>query len=186
MDKAQELQSLKTLYEQFQQLHKEYAEMWLNNVFLHWDWWVSLTISLGIWIFWAFYRKKESTHRLLYAGFFAMLISVTLDYIGASFGLWYYTGTLIPSFPAWFPFNFCLKPVTIMLLIQTKPHIVSWKKGILYGLLTAFVGEPIFVWTGYYVMTGWKYIYSAPIYALIFIFCDWLTKRDTFERVSEK
>ncbi|WP_052522566.1 MULTISPECIES: CBO0543 family protein [Caldibacillus] len=104
-------------------------------------------------------------------------------YIGSALGLWYYTGKLTPSIPAWFPYNLCLLPVSVMFLIQAKPHIASWKKGVFYGLLTAFVGEPFFVWTGYYVMTGWEYIYSVPIYAIIFIFCDWLTKRDSFERV---
>ncbi len=33
-------------------------------------------------------------------------------------------------------------------------------------------------------MTGWQYFYSVPIYWLIYIFCDWLTKRDTYEALS--
>ncbi|MFD1607384.1 CBO0543 family protein [Oceanobacillus luteolus] len=182
-DKIEEMEKLEILINQFQDLHEEYTGVWLDEVFLHWDWWISLIISVGTWIFWIFYRKKESTHRLLHAGIFAMLISIILCYIGSAFGLWYYTGKLTPTYPAWFPYNLSLLPVTIMFLIQTKPHIASWKKGIFYGLLTAFVGEPIFVWAGFYVMTGWEYIYSVPIYAIIFIVCDWLTKRDTFEKV---
>jgi hypothetical protein len=54
------------------------------------------------------------------------------------------------------------------------------EKGIIIGALTAFIGEPIFVWAGYYVLTGWEYIYSLPIYAFIYILADWLTKRETF------
>lgn len=183
VEKVEERGKLENLINQFQHLHAEYTKIWLDDVFLHLDWWISLIISVGTWIFWFFYRKKESTHRLLYAGAFAMLISVILCYIGSALGLWYYTGKLTPSIPAWFPYNLCLLPVSVMFLIQAKPHIASWKKGVFYGLLTAFVGEPFFVWTGYYVMTGWEYIYSVPIYAIIFIFCDWLTKRDSFEGV---
>lgn len=184
MDKVKQMEALEGLINEFQHLHREYFEIWLHHVFLHWDWWISLIVSLGAWLFWILYRKKESTHRLMYAGVVAMLISISMCYVGSAFGLWYYTGKLTPTFPGWFPYNLCLLPVTIMFLIQTKPHIASWKKGIFYGLLTAFVGEPIFVWAGYYIMTGWEYVYSAPIYALIFIFCDWLTKRNHFEKTS--
>jgi hypothetical protein len=181
MDKEQKMEKVEELFNQFHHLHEEYGQLWMDETFLHWDWWLSVLLSVGAWSFWIFYRKKESTHRLLYAGLFAITISLCLDYIGVSLGLWYYSGKLTPSFPAWLPFNFCMLPVTIMYLIQTKPRIAPWKKGLFFGLLTSFVGEPIFVWAGFYVLTGWEYIYSVPIYALIFLICDWLTKRDSFE-----
>jgi hypothetical protein len=180
MDKQEKIEVVGDLFYQFHQLHEEYGQLWLEETFLHWDWWISVLLSFGAWGFWIFYRKRESTHRLLYAGIFVILISLCLDYIGTAMGLWYYSGKLTPSFPAWLPFNFCMLPVSIMYLIQTKPHIKPWKKGLLFGALTAFIGEPIFVWAGYYVLTGWEYIYSLPIYALIYIFADWLTKRDSF------
>ncbi|TFJ92419.1 CBO0543 family protein [Lentibacillus salicampi] len=158
----------------------------MDYIFLHWDWWIAVLLSVVPWVFWIFYRKKESTHRLLYAGLFSVIIALSMDYIGTALGLWHYNKMVIPSFPAWSPYHFCLIPVTTMYLIQTKPHIAAWKKGIFYGLLTAFVGEPIFVWVGFYVMTGWTYVYSIPIYAVIYIFCDWLTKRKAFERLTKQ
>lgn len=183
MDKGQKIASVGKLFEKFQHLHMEYGQLWMDETFLHWDWWLSVLFSVGSWGFWIFYRKKESTHRLLYAGIFIIALSLCLDYIGTALGLWYYNGKLTPSFPAWLPYNLCMLPVSIMFLIQTKPHIAGWKKGIFYGLVTAFIGEPIFVWLGFYVMTGWHYIYSILPYALIYIFAEWLTKRDTFQNV---
>ncbi|MBT2216242.1 hypothetical protein KK120_10445 [Virgibacillus dakarensis] len=138
-------------FDQFHKLHQEFGRFWFEEILFHWEWSVSLLLSIGAWIFWVFYRKKDSTHRLLYAGILAVSISVCLDYIGTALGLWYYVGKLIPTFPAWMPFHFCLLPVAIMFLIQTKPHIAPWKKGILFGLLTSFIGEPIFEWAGIYV-----------------------------------
>ncbi|UOR13511.1 CBO0543 family protein [Halobacillus amylolyticus] len=185
MGKIESVENGVETYEQFHQLHEQYAQIWLDETFLHWDWWVAIILSVSTWSFWfLFYRKKESTDRLLYAGIAATLISLCFDYIGTSLGLWYYSGKLTPSFPAWFPFNFCLLPVTIMFLIQTKPHIAPWKKGIFYGLATSFIGEPLFVWAGYYVMTGWEYIYSVPIYTLVYLFCHWLTRRESFESLD--
>ncbi|WP_077211979.1 CBO0543 family protein [Bacillus dakarensis] len=180
MDKEQKMENVEQLFHNFRELHTNYGELWLEYTFFHWDWWLSVLLSIGAWGFWIFYRKKESTHRLLYAGITVILISVCLDYIGVAMGLWYYTGKMTPTFPAWLPFNFCMLPVAIMFLIQTKPHIAPWKKGLFFGTLTSFAGEPIFVWAGYYVLTGWHYICSLPIYALIYIFADWLTKREAF------
>lgn len=180
MDKQEKMDKVGQIFEDFHHLHEEYGRLWLDETFLHWDWWLSVLLSVGAWGFWIFYRKKESTNRLLYAGVFVILISLCLDYIGVALGLWYYSGKMTPSFPAWLPFNFCMLPVTIMFLIQTKPHIAAWKKGIFFGALTAYVGEPLFVLGGFYVLTGWRYTYSLPIYALIYLFADWLTKRETF------
>ncbi|WP_449620357.1 CBO0543 family protein [Robertmurraya sp. Marseille-Q9965] len=180
MNKEEKIEKLSYLFSDFHQLHRNYYQLWLDETFLHWDWWGSVTLAILPWLFWIFYRKKKSTHRLLYAGVSVMLISLCLDYLGVALGLWYYSGKESPTFPAWLPFNFCMLPVAIMFLIQTKPHIASWKKAIFFGVLTAYIGEPIFVWAGYYVLTGWKYICSLPIYALIYLFADWLTKRESF------
>jgi hypothetical protein len=180
MDKTEKIDQVEVLFERFHQLHGEYGRLWLDETFLHWDWWGSAFLAVAPWIFWLFYRKKESTHRLLYAGVFVMLISLCLDYTGAALGLWYYSGKESPSFPAWLPFNFSMLPVCIMFLIQTKPHIAPWKKALFFGALTAYVGEPLFVWAGYYVLDEWRFTYSLPIYAMIFYFADWLTKRESF------
>jgi hypothetical protein len=183
MDKTEKVNQVGNLFDHFHELHTKYGRLWLEDTFLHWDWWLAFLFSLVAWGFWIFYHKKESTHRLLYAGVFVILISLILDYIGVAMGLWFYSGKLTPSFPAWMPFNFCMLPVTIMFLIQTKPHIAPWKKGIFFGALTSYVGEPIFVWLGFYVLTGWKYSFSVPIYAVIYLFADWLTKRKAFSEV---
>ncbi|GAA0615450.1 hypothetical protein GCM10009001_35940 [Virgibacillus siamensis] len=184
MDKEQQQEVMERFFDRFDQLHDELSQFWLDHIFLHWDWWIAAILTILPWICWIFYHKKDSTHRLLYAGLFSIIIGMTFDYIGTSLGLWHYTGKVFPSFPSWSPFHYSLLPVTIMFLIQVKPHIAIWKKGIIYGLLAAFIGEPIFVWAGYYVMTGWISIFSIPIYAIIYMFCDWLTKRESFERLS--
>ncbi|WP_100010165.1 CBO0543 family protein [Lentibacillus sediminis] len=184
MDKAQQMEVSEEFFDRFDQLHDEYTQFWLDHIFLHWEWWISVILTIGPWVFWFFYRKKESTHRLLYAGFFSIILALSMDYLGTSLGLWHYTGKTFPSFPAWSPYHMSLVPVTIMFLIQAKPHIAPWKKGVFYGLLTAFVGEPIFVWAGFYVMTEWTYIYSVPIYALIFVICDRLANSKSFEHLS--
>ncbi|MDQ0230086.1 CBO0543 family protein [Metabacillus malikii] len=183
MDKAEKVEKVGKLFDEFHELHEVYAQIWLDETFLHWDWWLSVFLAVGPWVFWFFYRKMESTHRLLYAGLFVMLLSLCLDYTGAALGLWHYSGKETPSFPAWLPFNFCMMPVCIMFLIQTKPHIAAWKKGLFFGALTSYVGEPLFVLAGYYILTGWKYTYSLPIYALIYLFADWLTKRESFSEL---
>ncbi|WP_010531356.1 CBO0543 family protein [Lentibacillus jeotgali] len=186
MFKSQQTDTIDSYFDRFQQLHDEFTPYWMDHIFLHGGWWIAVLLTIAPWIFWLFYRKKDSTHRLLYAGLFSIIIGVSLDYIGIALDLWHYGSKVTPTFPAWSLYHFALLPVTIMFLIQTKPHIAAWKKGIFYGLLTGFIGEPIFVWAGYYVMTGWEYVYSIPIYTVIYIVCDWLTKREAFEWLSKQ
>ncbi|MEW9673622.1 hypothetical protein [Ammoniphilus sp. 3BR4] len=44
-----------------------------------WKWWVGLALLVVPWILWAIFRKKESSVRLLLAGFVIMVISTILD-----------------------------------------------------------------------------------------------------------
>ncbi|ASK61918.1 hypothetical protein CFK37_06970 [Virgibacillus phasianinus] len=181
--KEEKIDQVGGLYEKFHQLHEEFGNLWQDETLLHWDWWIALLVSAGAWVLWIRYRKRDSTHRLLYAGLFSIIVSVCMDYIGVALGLWYYTGKPLPTFPAWAPFHFCMLPVAIMFFIQIKPHISPWIKGLLFGLITSFLAEPILVWTGYYVLTGWQYIYSVPIYVIIYVICDYLANRVTFEKI---
>ncbi|WP_343270632.1 CBO0543 family protein [Lentibacillus songyuanensis] len=184
MQNSKQIKGADVFYDEFHQLHKGFGSYWQEGMFLHWEWWISALLAVGAWVFWIFYRKKDSTSRLLYAGLISISIGICFDYVGEALGLWHYAVKILPTFPAFVPFHFCLLPVVIMFLIQTKPHIAPWKKGVVFSLLTSYVGEPIFVWAGIYVMTGWHYIYSLPLYFLLFLFCDAMAKRTSFQPVS--
>ena len=171
-------------YAEIARVNIEFFPIWKEHVFLKPFWWISLALTVFPWAFWLYFRKKESTNRLLFAGFFVMLISSYLDFLGISYGLWDYHAKLAPHFPTFIPWDLSLMPITIMIFIQVKPKVSPFLKGLLFSGITAFVIEPVLVWLDYYHIINWKYLYSFPIYFVIYLVAHRLSKRKNFDNVD--
>ena|SRR5579875_1835654 len=184
MDKQQRIEQVGKIYDQLTQLQKEFFQFWYDNTFLHYNWWISLGLTVGPWLIWYLFRKKESTDRLLYGGFFVIIITCWFDFLGTSAGFWYYTGALVPTMPAYVPFDMCLFPVLVMLMIQWRPGISAWIKSVAFGIISAFIAEPLFSYIGFYVPVRWRYICSFPIYIVIYLIAHWLSSRNSFSEIQ--
>ncbi|WEG13332.1 hypothetical protein PU629_02915 [Pullulanibacillus sp. KACC 23026] len=173
----------------FQDFHKAYIHRvasWKAEVLYTWQWWLGMSLTLIPWIFWIIVRKKDSTGRLLYVGVFVSLVSVTLDNIGVQLSLWDYVKPVTPAIPSYLPYDFSLMPVTIMLLIQFTYKVNHWLIGLIYALITSFIGEPIFKWMGIYDPVNWKHIYSVPFYLLIYVSAYKLAFIKTFNSINKE
>lgn len=159
---------------------------WKNEVLFTWEWWLGIALTIIPWIIWIIFHKKESTYRILSAGFFVSLVSVTLDNIGVQLSLWNYLKPVTPAIPSYIPYDFALMPIVIMFLIQLFSHRNPWIVGLIFGLLTAFLGEPIFQWLGIYEPTNWRHFYSVPIYTVIYFTASKLTQNKQFMDLSSK
>ncbi|QOY36698.1 CBO0543 family protein [Anaerobacillus isosaccharinicus] len=177
-----DLKKLEELYEEVSIQTYEKFDIWIDHVVFTWQWWVGVGLSIIPWILWFIFRKKESTLRLLTVGFFVIFISTILDSIGVQLGFWYYTHAPLPLIPAFFPWDTTLMPVVIMGLIQFKPKLNPYLKGLLFASLTSFVGEPFFIWMELYKPVVWKSIYSFPIYFLIYMIAHWIYQGKTYHR----
>lgn len=166
------------------QLTQKYFDVWQSLVLFTWRWWIGILITVIVWLFWFWFHKKESRYRLLTAGFFVMVVSVSLDAIGVQLGLWSYRFQASPFIPAYIPYDLALMPVVIMSLIQYKPHISPYIKAIIFGLMAAFIGEPTIVYLDIYKLRMWEYIYSAPVYMAVFLIAYRLTTQTKFETLK--
>lgn len=165
----EKVRQLIEFYNQVKDAHHNYFEYWLEHTFLHWEFWIAAFLTVFPWVLWGFLHKKESRIRLLAVGFYMIIITSWLDFLGTVMGLWVYTGNAIPTIPAFMPWDFSVFPVIIMLLLQYKPKVANWKKGLLFASGSAFIGEPLFIWLGLYVPLKWFPIISFPIYFVIFM-----------------
>ena len=163
--------------------NEAYFTYWKEHTFLHWDWWLSVGLTVLPWVIWWRWTDKANRARFMFTAFFIVIVCSWFDFCGVALGLWYYAGKVIPTIPSYAPWDFALFPVTMTLLIQFRPHISPLKKAIFYGLMVAFIGEPIFEWTGLYTKTHWQYSYSFPIYMLIYLSANWVSKRESFGTV---
>lgn len=159
-------------------------QVWLEHVVFSWQWWIQVVLTILPWVLWFIFRKKESSSRLMFAGLFVMIISYSLDIIGIKWGLWAYYYELLPYTPSNAPWNFSLIPVAVMFAIQLNPlKINRYIKAVIFSALASFVVEPIFVRIGFYETRNWSHFYSFPITALIYIAADWLSRRNSFEKI---
>lgn len=158
-------------------------DIWKDHVVFTGHWWVGVSFTIVPWVLWYCFRKKESTGRLLFAGFFAMLISIFFDFLGTKLGLWSYFYDIIPFIPSFSPWDVTLMPVFIMALIQIKPKLNRFVKALFFSIVASFVAEPLFSYFGFYKPIKWKSIYSFPIYFCIFLIAYFLSQRKTFENM---
>ncbi|MED1205310.1 CBO0543 family protein [Heyndrickxia acidicola] len=170
-------------YKKVIEAHREYFHYWLHHTLFHWDFFLSLFLAVVPWVLWFIFRHKESRDRLLFAGFFVIITTSWLDFWGTMYGLWFYTGKVLPSMPSFIPWDFCLLPVFVMLLIQYKPIRSPYLKGLIFAGGSAFIGELLFQWIGLYVMTNWSIFYSFPIYFVIYLIAHRLSKASHFAEV---
>jgi hypothetical protein len=120
------------------------------------------------WFIWWPLVDKRRFLEIIFYGLLVCTVVTSLDEIGCQLNLWEYRYDIEPLFPRLIPMNFTILPIVYMLIYQYFPR---WKPfiavNVIVAALTAFVGEPIFAWTGIYVMLAWRHIYSFPIYIIL-------------------
>jgi hypothetical protein len=180
LDQSQ-IDGLDEVFDQIHQAHMKLYTIWRYQIIYTWQWWFSIGFIVVIWLLWIKLRNKQSTDRLLYAGFLVLVLSSWFDFLGVALGLWAYHTLELPTIPSYLLWDFSVLPVTVMLLLQVKSRISPWMKAIIFGLLTSFVGEPAITWIGLYYPISWRYVYSFPIYAMIYGFAHMASKRKYFD-----
>ena len=175
---------LMELHSSIEKLNDGYVDIWKEDMFLTWRWWLNVLLLLSPWLLWLIVRKKESTNRLLLAGLFVYVITSTLNSIGIAFGLWFYLYTPFPYIHTFFmPWDFSAFPVMVMILIQYKPQFNVYVKALFFALVSAFVFEPLFIKLNVYVIVHWKLYYGVPIYFFIYVVAHRVSKRGHFKEL---
>lgn len=177
------LKELEKAYQLTSQANDMMIKYWLENVLWTWRWWLGLFLTTVPWGIWYMIRKKDSTHRLLFVAFFIMLITSWLDLVGILFGTWFYKEAVIPISPSFIPWDITLLPVSVLVFLQFKTNISPFIKAVIFSGISSFAIQPLFVILGFYVPTHWHHYYSFPIFIIIYILADWISKRRKFENI---
>lgn len=165
---------LNDVYTRVSQENLRLVHIWVDNIVFSWRWWVSVLLAIIPWILWIKFRDKRDTARLLFAGMIAAVISHILDVVGLCFGLWHYDWKIFPCLPMYFPWDFTLFPIGVMVLLQFKRHINAWVKAVVFAFASAFIFEPIFSLLGMYHNIHWEYWYSFIIYVPLYLFYHYI------------
>ncbi|WP_085521659.1 CBO0543 family protein [Tuberibacillus sp. Marseille-P3662] len=173
-------------YQRFHQLQADMLDYWIDHTLFHWDFWISVILTIFPWIVWFWVCDKQNFGRILFAGCLVIIIASYMDFLGTALGLWYYAGKALPTIPAYVPWDISLIPIFVMLLLQFKPHLNPWLKGVFFGVVSGVVAEVIFKLLGFYVSKGWHMWYSVPIYVLIYLIAHWMAEKCRFGPIGKK
>lgn len=182
-DKA--FEEIREAYRGIYDAHQVLFSTWKEYLLFTWEWWIAIFLTIGPWIVWVIFRKKESTDRLLYAGFFIIIISSWLDHLGVIKGMWIYYVDVFYCVPPYILWDFSIIPVTVMFLIQIKPNLSPLLKGVIFATL-GVTGEIFFQWVNFYEPLKWSIAYSFPIYIILYLISDYLTRRTKFTVISKE
>lgn len=151
--------------------------IWAQYELFSWRWWVSLCVTIIPWVVWYFVAKNNKNRdRFLFSGLLIIILAVALDVVGDQYGLWHYRYNILPVLPTYFPWDFTLMPVTVMFFLQIKPDANPFVKSILFALISSFVGEPLFYWIDTYNPVLWRFVYSVPIQAVLYLVAHYFSK----------
>lgn len=152
----------------------KFYRIWADNIVFSWRWWLSVVLSIVPWIFWIKIRSKNNTARLLFVGLVVCMTTALLDNLGAYCNLWHYDWNIPPVILTYFPWDFTLFPVSVMLLLQFKTNVNQYIKALAFSFMCSFIFEPFFLGIGMYHMVNWEYWYSFVIYTPLYLFYDYL------------
>lgn len=163
-------------------------EYWMNNVFLTWRWWVLIGLLIIPWLIWLKIVDKNRRQELLVYGFSISILGLTMDTVGNNLLLWGYPYQIVNGIlPPLLPANLGVLPVTFMLIYYFFP---TFKRFFITNVVVAaclsFIGQPIFKWLGFYVLTNWNYVYSFLVYIVMFLICYCIVRSTKPQKVNKK
>ncbi|MEW9053897.1 MAG: CBO0543 family protein [Neobacillus sp.] len=168
-------------YNQLTEVSSLFARTVTEDFLSTWQWWFGVALFIVPWIIWFKLRKKDSTGRLLLAGLLTILLSLVIDLVALSLGLWSYPVVIIPLAPFLFlPYHFSLAPVAVMLTLQIKPKMNTLLKGIIFSSIAAFGGMNFFIAIDFYNPKNWSTLYDFVIYLTIYYAAYLVTKIESY------
>ncbi|WP_336784986.1 CBO0543 family protein [Paenibacillus sp. MMO-177] len=184
MDKEKVADLIDENYYKIEELLDQKMQIWSDYVVFSGLWWLGVILSVAPWILWILLRNKQSTDRILYAGFLSTILALMLDVLGDQYGLWHYRFNVIPLIPTYFPWDVTLMPVGIMFLLQLKPEGSPYLKALVFALITSYAAEPFFQWLGIYQPMKWHHTYSVPIQFGLYLLAHYFSRRQKFQELA--
>ncbi|NBJ69399.1 MULTISPECIES: CBO0543 family protein [Clostridia] len=156
----------------------------LHAFLFTWQWWLGVILFILPWTLWILFRNKNSTGRLLGCAFLTIALSLLIDLISLSYGLWSYPMKFSPVSPILFlPYHLALAPVAIMFVLQIKPKANPLLKGSIFAAIAAFGGMNGFNALDFYNPKNWSIFYDFFIFLFLFFSSYWLFHMQGYEKI---
>jgi hypothetical protein len=163
------------------------VQIWFEDIFLSFHWWISVLVFIIPWIIWFEVRKKESSLRLFYSGLVLIFLNSTLESIGNPYGWWHFAPTIPYLSSFYFPTSLSTVPVLGMLILQFCKKWSPIKQAVIYSMIISFVTIPFLSWTKiYFLASQWIYFYLFPIYLTFYLIAYYFSIRNHYSMLNHK
>lgn len=161
-----------------QQLTDLVDERWREEVVFTLQWWVLAFLMVFPWFLWWKIVDRTRVKTILLYGFIILIFNTLLDNIGTDLLWWAYPIKLGPFIPPLLTPDFTIVPILMMLVYQ---FFKTWKTfliaNLVLSIVIAFIGEPLFIYFGYYILNSWTLFYSFIYYNLVGPFAKWFVEK---------
>lgn len=154
------------------------TEHWLKYNVFSVVWWLMIILIVLLWVLWWKKVDRNRLHELVTYGLMVSLIAIVIDVIGVNLVLWGYPNRLTPFGSPLIVTDFCIFPVSYMLLYQRYSY---WRDfliaTVILAFFIAFVAENVAVALDIYKLINWKHLYDFPLYILLAISLKWIMSK---------
>ena len=145
-----------------------------------WTWWIDVVLIIVPLILWWRIVDRNRLLNICVFGLIVNMIATFLDVTGTLYAFWEYPVYTLPHIPLMLPVDYVIVPVVGMVIYQKfAKWIVFILVCILASALMSFIGEPIAVLIRMYKLITWRYIFSFPIYIVIYIVAKFASDKFT-------
>lgn len=181
------LQQTENAYNQLVEVNRLMVDAVFNAFLFSWQWWLGIGLFIIPWLIWFLFRNKKSTGRLLIGRFITIILSLLIDLIALSYGLWSYPMKFSPISPLLFlPYHLAMAPVAVMFVLQIKPNWNPLLKGSIFAAIAAFGGMNLFNAIDFYNPKGWSTFYDFFIYLFLIMIAYLFYNMDSYKKITDK
>lgn len=137
---------------------------------LSWRWWINIALLIIPILLWWKFVDKQRLMEIIVFGLLVNMIATFLDVAGTNYALWEYPVYTLPHLPLMIPVDYIIVPIVGMFIYQ---RFLKWMPFLIISVILsafmAFACEPLAVYMKLYRLLSWRYIYSFPIYFVIYV-----------------
>lgn len=149
-------------------------ERWKDEILFTPQWWVLVILLIIPWIAWWKIVDKTKLKSIFLYGMLILILNTLLDNIGTDLIWWSYPVKLGPFIPPLLTPDFTIVPILMMIVYQ---FFTSWKSFLIanfaLSIVIAFIGEPLFIYFGFYIVHTWSLFFSFIYYNIVGGFLKW-------------
>ncbi|UJF32345.1 hypothetical protein [Paenibacillus hexagrammi] len=150
---------------------------WYQHVFLSWQWLLLLLFTAVLTLVWVMAVDRIRLLAIVFFGSCIFIASLIADSLGGELQLWDYPSMLLPWGPRIICIDWSIAIFSMMIYQLFTNWLLFLGAAICLSAFFSFILEPLASVWDIYQLYAWEYLYSFPIYILLFLLVKAITDK---------